>query len=479
MDTNYRNIWKVGLLLTILILSACNQDESIMPENKDNKLMLAISTLVANDNMVKNGDSSFSSLALYIFNESNGVCEYSELIPEIKPESVTEITRSVNISPQTKEIYAIGNYNATGIIPSQLLTSSTTRDELEKWSIKNNQAFIASGIPMVGKQTVTIDNAQTYIDIPMERLVSRLDIHLFKNNQLKDIPVHVKSVELVNQVTNTNGQYKSRKMLSPVEKQSITTEFDALLDTMSMNAIDLSPENAQAIFYSYQNSMPSPVKDDNITPYLRITAEIKGIKHIYKGYITDNGHNEDKYNLLRNTVYSVIAMLEYPDNKLLLRTIVQPWTVSHSEIGYKVNDTDYLLEALNGNDTGALGGFVQFPYIKNGQSLNQTSYAGFTFKLSAPAGALWTATLTNGLEFAFATVDEQAGTVATSKGIAGPETHTIRIGATKPWDGKQRATSFYITVNGTKLKINPEQNGKRKFPGNSDTDILITQMEYK
>lgn len=479
MDRNYQNIWKISLLLLILILAACTRDESITSDNKDNKLKLYISTLATNDNLAKAGDSSFSSLALYIFNESNGVCEYSELIPEIKPESVTEITRSVNISPQTKEIYAIGNYNEAGITPSILLTGSTTREELEQWSINNNQAFTASGIPMVGKQTVTIDNVQTYVDIPMERLVSRLDIHLFKNNQLKDIPVHVISVELVNQVTNTNGQYKSREMLSPVEKQNITTGLDALLDTMSMDAVDLAPENAQAIFYSYQNIMASPTPDDNITPYLRITAEIKGVKHIYKGYITDSGHNEDKYSLLRNTVYSVIAMLEYPDNKLLLRTIVQPWTVSHSEIGNKVNDTDYSLEALNGNDAGALGGFVQFPYIKNGQSQNQTSYAGFTFKLTAPAGALWTATLSNGLEFAFAPTGEQAGTIATSKGIAGPETHTIRIGATKPWDGKLRTSSFYITVNGTKLKINPEQNGKRKFPGNGDTDILITQTEYK
>ena len=46
--------------------------------------------------------------------------------------------------------------------------------------------------------------------------------------------------------------------------------------------------------------------------------------------------------------------------------------------------------------------------------------------------------------------------------------------------GYPRNTYMYITVNGKKLKINPLQNGgARKFPGNNDTDILITQMGYK
>lgn len=145
-----------------------------------------------------------------------------------------------------------------------------------------------------------------------------------------------------------------------------------------------------------------------------------------------------------------------------------------------MKDGDYKLQPYNGNDTGATTGIVQFPYIWNGEARNETSYADYSFSLTAPAGAVWTATLTNGLDFSFSTNGSVNGVPAVSKGIAGSDAQEIKIGATKPWNGTSRHTYFYITVEGVKLKINPVQsNGSRQFPGDNDTDILISQTEYK
>ena len=463
----------------ILIFTACTQNESLIQIDKDSQLNLIVLTRSSIDNMVKDGDGTFSSLALYVFNKADGSCEYSELIPAITPESVTKLTRSVNVSPQIKEIYVIGNYNANGIVLTPSLSKTTTRDELEKLTAYNDQPFNESSILMVGKQEVYVSDTQVSAEIPMERLVARIDIHMFKNDKLKDVPVRVVSIEMINQITNTNGQYQNSSMLSSVSTNNISVDTDSQLNTMSSETPELIPKNALTSFYSYQNITSSFIPDDHITPYLRVTAEIDGKKHIYRGYITDNGQIKNKYSLLRNTVYTVIIMLEYPDNKLQIQTVVQPWTVSQSQIGYEIKDSDYSLNALDEDNAGALGGYVQYPYIKNGQSENKTSYASYNFRLIAPDGAVWTATLSNGLEFAFTTESLRPGSNASTRGIAGSNMYEIRIGATKPWNGNVKSTFFYITVNGIKLKINPLLNGKRKFPGNNDTDILISQTEYR
>jgi len=221
-------------------------------------------------------------------------------------------------------------------------------------------------------------------------------------------------------------------------------------------------------------------KPDANTPYIRITALFDGISYTYRAYLTDQGQTANKYSLLHNTVYRVMAMLDHPDNQLVIKTTPYPWSVVSSEIGQEVTEADYRLQPFNGNDAGATTGVVQFPYIWNGEARNETSYADYSFSLTAPAGAVWTATLTNGLDFSFATDGSVAGTPAVSKGIARENSYEIRIGATKPWNGTARRTYFYITVGGEKLKINPLQsNNTRQFPGDNDTDILISQTEYK
>ena len=154
-----------------------------------------------------------------------------------------------------------------------------------------------------------------------------------------------------------------------------------------------------------------------------------------------------------------------------------PWTKSSSQIGHVVNEGDYSFSA---NNTEAATGIVQYPYVLNGESQNSTSYASYNFKLTAPAGAVWTATLTNGLEFTFGTEGSTNGKLAISKGIAGDNTYEIKVGASRAWNSQERKVYLYITAEGQKLKINPvRSNGQRALPGNNDTDILITQTEYK
>lgn len=235
------------------------------------------------------------------------------------------------------------------------------------------------------------------------------------------------------------------------------------------------PETPDLIYYSYQNTATTGTPNDNITPYIRVTVQIDGDEYTYRGYITDEGQTANKYNLMRNTRYRIIAMLDQPDNQLILQVSVLPWNVSESQTGGDVTDDDFTFGS-DGDDETSNTGIIHNPYELNGEQVIGSNYANYSFVLNAPKGAIWIATLTNGLEFEFVSNPWPDGTKSVSTGIARDAEYHISIGAKKSWAGVVRSTYFYITVNGQKLNINPVQsNGTRKYPGTTDTDILIKQ----
>lgn len=475
--------YRICLYLFLLAFSlySCSESETPVSDTADNqaRLNFLIRTTPKEEKLTLGGDDSFSSLALYIFNKADQRCEYSELIPEFTPQRLKELSRSVNVSPQTKIIYAIANYNDPDKTFSTPVTSALTLEQLENLTVSGS-VFSGNSILMVGKKEVPINSEYVVAEIPMQRLAARLDIYMFKNQELAQSTVTVTSVEFRNQVLTTYGNPDRVTMPADTKMQNVTVPIteNGILQPMPSDLSEIIPANAKASFYTYRNMVPDGKPDAN-TPYIRITALFDGISYTYRGYLTDQGQTTNKYSLLHNTVYRVMAMLDHPDNQLVIQTTPYPWDVVSSEIGHEVTEGDYRLQPSNGSDTGATTGVVQFPYIWEGEARNETSYADYSFNLTAPAGAVWTATLTNGLDFAFGTAGSVAGTPAVSKGIARDAAYEIKIGATKPWNGTAKHTLFYITVDGVKLKINPLQNGIRPFPGDNDTDILISQTEYK
>lgn len=470
------------MFLLALLTYACSENEAPVSDttNDQARLNFLVRTTQANDVLTKGNDGNFASLALYIFNKADKHREYSELIPEFTPERLKELSRSVNVSPQTKMIYAIANYNDPDKVFSTPITAELSSDQLDNLTVSGN-VFNESSILMVGKKEVPINSNYVVAEIPMERLAARLDIYMFKNQGLEQVNVTVTSIEFDNQVLNSYCNPENGAMLPSPELQKAvrTITENGTLQPMPSDLSGVIPANAHASFYTYRNLVANGTPDAN-TPYLRITALFNGISYTYRGYITDQGQTANKYSLLHNTVYRVMAMLDHPDNQLIIQTTPYPWNVESSEIGQEVKEEYYQLLPYNGSDTGATTGIVQFPYIWQGEARNETSFADYSFHLTAPAGAVWTATLTNGLDFAFSTKGSADSTPAVSKGIARSDAYEIKIGATKPWNGTVKHTYFYITAEGVKLKINPVQsNGSRLFPGDNDTDILISQTEYK
>ena len=487
-----RRIDHIFIMLLIISLStltiSCSESEK-SETGKDSSLFLTIKvggavTSRSTDNLALGNDSQFSSLALYVFNKSDGYCEYSELIPNIAS-ATNEFYRSVQVSSQTKMVYAIANYVGSDKTLSATLSNSTTMAELEAMTV-TNASYISDNVMMIGKQEVEITGTSVQANIPMERLTARVDIYMFKNQSLLNDNVNVISIELLNQVLNSNSSYQNQSMMNPINKQNVAGTIDnskKTLQTMDENSVtELIPSNAHASFYSYQNIAAQGATPDSsvVTPYLRATIEINGNTYVYGAYITDAGQTTNKYSLMRNNVYRVIAMFTHPDNELILQITTSPWEVTESQTGGTTTDLSYTFTALNGNDNGALTGIVQYPYILNSVSYNETSYANYVFTMTAPAGKIWTASLTNGLDFGFSSRPTASGGISVSQGITRSNPYQISVGATKSWGGANKNTYMYITVDGMKLKINPlGSDNTRKFPGSNDTDILISQTQYK
>lgn len=485
MKYNYTYLVSVILLSILVSLTSCSNTDSIASQevDKDALLNFTIKASAVDDPLIKGGDGSFSSLAIYIFNKTTGYCEYSELIPVFTPQALKELFRSVNVSSQTKIIYAIANYNDVNKTFSNTVNANLTMAQIEAMTV-SNPGFTDANILMIGKKEVIINSQYVTAEVPMERLVARLDIYMFKSADNLSNTLEVTSIELDNQVLNSRCRYQNNVMITPVNKTNLARTI-TVNNVLAVTPTDLSqviPANAHTSFYTYQNIAASTsTPDDNITPYLKVIVKTNGVSHTYKGYITDAGQTTNKYSLMRNNVYRIIAVIGKLNNELAIKTTIYPWSVTSSQIGHTVKDTDYALTPFNGNNTQASTGIVQFPYMLNGVGMNTTSYASYSFKLTAPAGAIWTATLTNGLDFGFNSTGTTPGKLAVSTGIARTNEYEIKVGALKTWGGTNRTTYMYITVDGVKLKINPviTAPSTRRFPGTTDTDILITQTKYQ
>ena len=279
-----RNI-RIGLLLLSFILSLTGCDEKESDSVEEANLTLSFTSRAEMDHLAKGNDSKFSSLAIYVFNKADGNCDYFELVPDITPEAIDLYRRVLTVSSQTKVIYAIGNYAGTDKILSVNLTENTTMQELDNMTVTNT-FFSEGSILMIGKKEVSVTGVSTDVEVPMKRLVARLDIYMFKNSELTSDDVQVVSVDFVNQVMNSKCDITNREMLVPVnmrtEFKSITT--NTILQNMPADLSSIVPENAHASFYSYQNIIPSSATvDETITPYLSVTLRINGKEYKCKG----------------------------------------------------------------------------------------------------------------------------------------------------------------------------------------------------
>ena len=172
----------------------------------------------------RQGEDRFTSLAVYIFNNDNDDLEFSELITDFTPESSASLyTKSVRVTQDKKAVYAIANYagqSFTAAGQPVTITEQTPRSVLDALQVAS-ATFAGNDIVMVGKKVMEMTGTAVNASIEMERLVGRLDLHVYKAAELTDDAVELVSIIFCNQVTKSNVQYQSNAMPAGDIRQEI------------------------------------------------------------------------------------------------------------------------------------------------------------------------------------------------------------------------------------------------------------------
>lgn len=472
---NYRLII---VLMSTLLPGACTQESDTGDEFRtDDVLMnLYVNTTAVNDPASVNQDQTFSSLAIYLYNnDATFTLDKSALLPSFSP----IISKNIPIQGKagSKTLYLIANYAGKTFKLSNgstlTLSATTTKQQLDDIITESSSGFLPGSLLMVAKQLMTLTSADngSSVGIALRRLQARVDVHIYKGPNFGSGVVTLESVTLHNQVLNSEVKYDysvnpPQMLTSPIFNAQLISNNSVL--SPYVNGTVLQPINSQAIFYSYQNLVTvfSPVQVT--APYLEIKLNANGTSYTYKGYLTDNNQTANKYSLLQNNVYQILAVLDV-NLEIILNVNVLPWNQTNIEYERPITVNDFSFGAW-GTSWGGL----------NGKTMN-TNVGGledavFLFELKAPIGAAWTATLTNGLDFNFTSSTAGTTTSAVSNGFtAVGSPYLIAVRASKRWTGDSRDTEFYITVEGNEIPINPIIGTQRRYEG-TDTRIKIKQV---
>ena len=153
---------------------------------------------------------------------------------------------------------------------------------------------------------------------------------------------------------------------------------------------------------------------------------------------TFNSGNYSNLSIVRGTHYQITVNLTPLAGPVQVQTKVLPWELNESEIEFNklvfshsvyVGSTNVTATNLSGKDI----------------SLHTGEVAEFRFTLSSPTGALWKATLTNGLQFRFTPA-------SVTEGISGTE-YRFYIEPTSAWTGTVNSTEVYISVEGEEAEL--------------------------
>lgn len=224
--------------------------------------------------------------------------------------------------------------------------------------------------------------------------------------------------------------------------------------------------------------LTAPYDEDGKSYYYKIPVNFATYKNNDKVSFTDAELEEirDLYRMKRNHIYDITAKIDRRGGGLDLVTRVYEWYDGGSiDINYADNYAGALNVISDTPLTTGTGEDEAYAVVYG----DNNKVATFTFRMTTPAGATWTANLTNGSQFELTSASGMASGVGvgdTDDPNEGLVTFSVR--PTQDYDpGTVRETELYITVtnaNGERLGeqiINPDE----KYPG-STTRIKIRQV---
>ncbi len=168
------------------------------------------------------------------------------------------------------------------------------------------------------------------------------------------------------------------------------------------------------------------------------------------GYLAFARGSQANYNIIRNHHYLFNINVPASGKEIDLTLQVMPWTLVGSQLDFV--RPEYTIQVSRDGVESLQDIFTEVE-LKDDIITNQPTSVTITFSITAPVGALWTASISNGLEF------KMTGT-NTSGIVNGTGTeYTFTITPREPFDKTPRYTVFYIVVDGKELFLGFKDDG--------------------
>lgn len=279
-------------------------------------------------------------------------------------------------------------------------------------------------------------------DVDKVEYINASKEYTFKEN-ITSLPTTVdKKIFTIKDITDTNGAITNKtgkvyvpERLFPTSEGGWDTANDEAKD--GVNYIKITMKSTKVYKIPVISSMQSVAKEKYMTYSRNIT------------------NSDDNYNIIRNNHYFFNINVPEDDKLLDVNLKVMPWTLVESQYDY-VRPT-YTIEVIrDGVTMKDIQSEVELPDALDGTVKPVT----IKFSISAPLGALWTASITNGLEFDLTGTDH--GIVDGTN-----TTYTMTITPRKPFDKEPRYTQFFISVDGKEIFL-----GYKEEPAGSGTYVL-------
>lgn len=432
--------------IVCLLLNACNSEDQLMEHPTGN----------VDIPVILNSPDEHMPVRIIVTNALNG-----QILENQYPAIPSATTDKYNIKVQTGKLnfYILANEPAR-LTPT--LNALTHQMQLQNMQLQyselpaNEEAYQndrATNLPAMeiisaevrSVQTgntlsceITTDNGSTWnssLVINLKRLASKISLHLRKNTENENAVLTIQKVEIIN-----------IPVYSYLLKQSYTapdlltlTAYDEISGLALTENADLSQTNNYTTVF--ENTItPEYILADNTIDnavIVRLQVNYNNEKTVSYQIPVKTGESGSNYSLERNTHYIIKATITSEGELIFMPEVkyeIADWNDAGGDISFVENHLINYTASWVAN-TNIVDRNV---YVENNE------YAEYNFKLSYPSGALWSATITNPIDFI---LDDTDGAV--SSGIADSEkTYKIRICPRRHDVSVSNVkTEFYITIN--------------------------------
>ena len=185
--------------------------------------------------------------------------------------------------------------------------------------------------------------------------------------------------------------------------------------------------------------------------------------------------NYANYSIVRNHHYHYDINVPADGKYLVINFKVMPWRLVESELQFTLPDYQCDLKVV---DATTKAPKRTLDDISQEVLLSPNEIVEVTFKITKPVGAIWSASITNGLNFLF-TGDETYDQVEPDiVGQVPPQTYTFQIKPRQEFTTEPYYTQFYITVDGKELDLNPKRVRDSYMDGGGSQRWRIKQVMY-